>query len=132
VQASHRFPPRLESAREARRFVESLLDRWQVEPVSDAALLTSELVANCIIHARGDIDVRVREDGDRLRVEVADRDRDLPTPRPLDPAATRGRGLAIVDALADRWGTAPAPRGKVVWFELRERPRAARAHSPRS
>jgi hypothetical protein len=38
--------------------------------------------------------------------------------RPLDTRRTDGRGLHIVDALADRWGHRPGPNGTVVWVEL--------------
>jgi hypothetical protein len=37
----------------------------------------------------------------------------------VPPAATSGRGLSLVDALASEWGVHPSPPGKTVWFELR-------------
>jgi hypothetical protein len=56
--------------------------------------------------------------GHRLRVEVRDDDPSPPVRRPRDPLATTGRGLLLVNELASAWGSQPAGRGKVVWFEL--------------
>lgn len=64
--------------------------------------------------------------GPRLRVEVVDTLARRPTPRlprhgagPADDYGTSGRGLLLVDALADDWGVQPcAAGGKAVWFEL--------------
>ena len=53
-----------------------------------------------------------------VRIEVHDLSEDEPTMRPLNPTAINGRGLRIVAALADRWGTARSGDGKLVWFEL--------------
>ncbi|MGA5554892.1 ATP-binding protein [Streptomyces lavendulocolor] len=59
-------------------------------------------------------------DGGVLRVEVTDtRADDLPRRRSSAPDAESGRGLLLVEALADRWGAGagPAPQ-KTVWAEL--------------
>ena len=56
----------------------------------------------------------------QLRVYVHDEDpttRDL-APQPIDPTRERGRGLAIVEALATQWGVEPRHDGKTVWFAL--------------
>ena len=87
-----------------------------------AVLLTSELVTNAVLHGLTPVTVLVSDDGVRVRVEVAD-GRPGPLSLPSEgPAADRisGRGLGIVDHLADRWGCRPQqdPAGKVVWFEL--------------
>ncbi|TLS45930.1 ATP-binding protein [Streptomyces montanus] len=59
--------------------------------------------------------------GGTLRIEVTDTrgDRPVPRPQPPSPEAESGRGLVLVEALADRWGvtSGPAPR-KTVWAEL--------------
>ncbi len=54
----------------------------------------------------------------RLRVEVTDSSDALPMQRDYAPSAPTGRGLMIVDALADRWGVDTDESGKTVWFEL--------------
>lgn len=84
-----------------------------------AVLLTSEVVTNALVHARSAprLGVTVGEDG--LRVEVADDDPGTPRPvSDVDAGALGGRGLRLVDELADDWGVAPAGPGKVVWFSL--------------
>jgi anti-sigma regulatory factor (Ser/Thr protein kinase) len=55
----------------------------------------------------------------RLRVEVTDHSNRLPDIRPIDPDSENGRGLFIVETLADRWGHETMDTGgKTVWFEL--------------
>jgi anti-sigma regulatory factor (Ser/Thr protein kinase) len=67
----------------------------------------------------GEIVVRARITAGRLRVEVVDGSSTLPAapvPAPLD--AEGGRGLVLVEALADRWGVERRAEGKCLWFEL--------------
>ena len=85
-----------------------------------ALLLTSELVTNAILHARTPVQLGVLVDGDRALVCVADR---LPESPALSPRAHShdrpgGRGLALVEDLADTWGTTTYTGGKTVWFVL--------------
>jgi hypothetical protein len=86
----------------------------------DALLLTSEVVTNSVLHADGPIWLGLAHTGPVLRVEVADHTTGAVT-MPESPSDAGGRGLRMLDALADRWGTDPTPGGKVVWFELRVR-----------
>ena len=58
------------------------------------------------------------EDGRTVQVEVTDGSATLPTPRPHAPLSATGRGLRIVEQLAERWGVRPAASGKTVWFQL--------------
>jgi anti-sigma regulatory factor (Ser/Thr protein kinase) len=81
-------------------------------------LLTSELVTNAYRHAHSETRVSVRCDHDHVRVEVRDSGGGGVLLRPLDANRTDGRGLHIVDALADRWGHHSDGEGTVVWFEL--------------
>ena len=81
-------------------------------------LLTNELVANAVLHARSAIDVILRLTNTTLRVEVRDRNRAAPVTRLYGPEATTGRGLLVLDRLARRWGVDGHPDGKAVWFEL--------------
>ena len=88
------------------------------------ATVVSEIVTNAILHARTSFIVSVSPDPTAIRVEVTDGSSSFPARRNYDPTQPTGRGLAIVDAMADRWGVATEPSGKTVWFEL-ERPSIA-------
>ncbi len=116
------LPPDPASARAARRFLAGVLASWRMpEPLEGdaAALLLSELANNAILHARSPFTVIVRYDGDWLRVEVGDASgAELRSLGGYLPSAESGRGLAIVDVLATRWGIERTPSGKRVWFEL--------------
>jgi anti-sigma regulatory factor (Ser/Thr protein kinase) len=105
----------------ARRCVVRWLGR-EVEPdeLDTAKLLVSELVTNAVVHGHGEITLRATLDEDRLLVEVIDQGRGFErTVRQRDFAGVGGRGLAIVDAEASRWGIHEGTTH--VWFEL-ERP----------
>ncbi|MFG2429436.1 ATP-binding protein [Streptomyces sp. NPDC048590] len=91
------------------------------EEVAVAELLLSELVTNALIHTRNGAVVTVTTAPGRVRVEVRDF---VPgqEPAPYVPNAddgTHGRGLLLVQNLADSWGVTAQALGKVVWFELR-------------
>jgi DNA-binding NarL/FixJ family response regulator len=111
------------SAGAARRFVAGSLQPWRLGPLVDTVtLLTSELVTNALVHAGSDVDVVVRLTSMLARVEVTDRSELAPTPRPASLDDDSGRGLALVQALARRWGTSRQPGGgKTVWFEVPRR-----------
>ncbi|WP_244178913.1 ATP-binding protein [Streptomyces rubellomurinus] len=122
-----RLPSRPASAKVARRLVLSALASWGLHQHLEAGeLLTSELVANAVRHAGGrTIGLYVGRKPGWVRIEVRDSSRSLPCmilaePRPVNE---RGRGLKVVDDLADRWGADLLPRGKGVWFELKVRDR---------
>lgn len=83
-----------------------------------AVLLTSETVTNSFRHGRGGAHLAVTADEDGLLVEVGDDDPQMPHRRAVDSDALSGRGMAIVDLLASRWGTYTTPVGKVVWFRV--------------
>ncbi|MFG2793186.1 ATP-binding protein [Streptomyces sp. NPDC048419] len=98
------------------------------ERLDDAATATGELFANAVRHASrgpGDtVTVAIECTEHTLRVLVADRSPVPPRPRPADEVAESGRGLAIVSALTDGWGTAPpepGTPGKRVWFAIGRR-----------
>jgi anti-sigma regulatory factor (Ser/Thr protein kinase) len=118
------FPSVAPSAASARRFVAAALRRWGCPDdfIELVLLLTSELVTNAYRHAGTETRVSVRLDDDCARVEVHDVGRGEPELRPLDTDRTDGRGLQIVDALADRWGYHSTAAGTDVWFELVPRP----------
>jgi anti-sigma regulatory factor (Ser/Thr protein kinase) len=120
------LPPDLASVVAARRLVQSAGKAWGVEPapVGDAALAVSELAANAVLHAGTPMRVTVRRLGQGMRIEVEDGNGHLPVvsaARPEDLLENRsmtGRGLALVAAMADRWGADPAAAGKITWAEV--------------
>lgn len=102
----------------SRRFVQATLLAWKLDSLVDTAtLLTSELVTNVVLHARMPFRLSITLDDD-VTVEVADGSTAEPVRAEGDPTAERGRGLQVVDALADRWGTRLEEAGKTVWFSL--------------
>ncbi|MFC8867261.1 ATP-binding protein [Streptomyces sp. NPDC057148] len=129
-----RFSSTPRGARLARHLALHRLDAWGVpygSPVSDtAALLVAELAANAVTHGRvpgRDIEVRLLLDAYTLRIDVSDsRGERQPgkSESTVAPEAEHGRGLLLVDALADRWGVFDrAPVGKTVRAELDLPPR---------
>lgn len=114
------FDQNLASARAARRFMDETLRTWAVEELLDAVnLLVSELVTNAVVHARSEPEVAVVLTSDALRVEVADRGEGSAELKAAADFDTSGRGIALVDMMAARWGVDPrADGGKAVWFEL--------------
>jgi anti-sigma regulatory factor (Ser/Thr protein kinase) len=91
----------------------SQLAEWQIdgEVAHTAEVLLSELMSNAVRHARTpsgrQIGVRVAQYYGRLRVEVADASSARPKPKEAATDEEAGRGLAIVGALATRWGCCP-------------------------
>lgn|GEM_PF-1001886 len=92
-----------------------------------AELLTSELATNSVRHTKGPASVRLQWLCPVLRVSVWDMSPDLPRqgdPVLPSPQADGGRGLPILEVLADRWGGCAmgegpyGPGGKTIWFEL--------------
>lgn len=83
--------------------------------VVDAILLSvSELVTNAHVHAHSDAQLVLTWDSHCLHVSVHDSDPVPPTQQSEDLTTTGGRGLAIVDALADGWTTHPQASGKTI------------------
>ncbi len=111
------------SAGMARRFVEEVLtDAGLGHLAYTATVLVSELVANAVLHAHTDLVLVVRIGADRVRVEVHDGSAGAPAPKNYSTLSGTGRGLVLVEGLADRWGVEPTDHGKYVWFELRRHP----------
>ena len=95
------------------------------EPLAETLiLLVSELVTNAVVHTGRPAVLRLQLSGRRdgaigkVRLEVADGSACPPTPRCADGDETGGRGLALVDVLADRWGWTHEGVGKRIWCEL--------------
>ena len=113
--------PTARSVPTARRVVGELLTAWGApHDRQDAELLATELVANVVDHAGGEsvLTLEVSLSGSWLRIAVADGSAVRPVVRELDHQAPRGRGMLIVEAIADRWGAEDHHGGKRVWLEL--------------
>ena len=120
----------------ARRVLRHVLHEWQMESIEDpAALLVSELVTNAV-EARGGrirrdhgqlpmIGLAIRLTAASLVLEVWDASPLRPVPHKADTASDHGRGLLLIDALADSWGHRAADGGKIVWCELATPPATA-------
>jgi anti-sigma regulatory factor (Ser/Thr protein kinase) len=129
------LPADLTSARQARSAVREALAAWGMDRLSgDAELMASELVANAAEHGDGKpISLALRrhaEPGEQpgITCEVTDTSPAMPTTRRQPgPDSERGRGLAIVNALARSSGVRASQAGKTSWFTLALTDRAHRA-----
>ncbi|MCN9240216.1 ATP-binding protein [Streptomyces sp. RY43-2] len=123
ADAEVRLPSRPESAATARRLAQVvILRQWGLSPkmTEDAVLLVSELVGNAVRHTGARVfGLRMRRRRGWIRIEVRDPSRGLPCLMPVQETDLGGRGLFLVDKLADRWGVDLWPRGKTTWFEMR-------------
>lgn len=106
----------------ARRLLRDALDGHPAANTDDAVLMISELVTNAVRHAHSLLRIEILVAEQTLRVEVVDDDPALPVAPDPHHSATSGRGLRIVDDLADRWGVTPGSSGKTVWFEVHLEP----------
>jgi hypothetical protein len=121
-EAASSFPPALESTRAARHFVVDALGAADDALVADAMIVTAELAANAVLHARSDFTVTVSRSASGVRISVRD---GMPLPTAGEEAPLKvepGHGLSLVAQIADRWAVEPLPRGKVVWAELTKDP----------
>ncbi|MFB7589029.1 SpoIIE family protein phosphatase [Streptomyces sp. NPDC056169] len=114
---------------DARAAVTQALRDWGLpELADDAELLTGELLVNVLLHTEGGAVLTLEvlpEPVRRVRLSVQDRSSAWPRRRTPGEAATSGRGLLLLDALASRWGVEPRGEGKAVWCEIEPAPVAA-------
>ncbi|MGW8882610.1 SpoIIE family protein phosphatase, partial [Streptomyces mirabilis] len=115
-------PERIAAARQQMR---ELLHDWaDPEQVDAAVLMISEMATNVLVHTDGDALMLAQATGEhgerRLRVEVSDGSDELPHKRRPGEMASSGRGLVLMEMLADAWGVDPQGAGKSIWFELYE------------
>jgi hypothetical protein len=105
----------------SRHVVVELMRAWGVpQDRDDAALLVTELVANVVDHVQGvaSLTLELAVSDGWLRIAVVDGSAIRPVVRELESDHPRGRGLLLVQAIADRWGAEDHRGGKRVWFEL--------------
>ncbi|POX55509.1 hypothetical protein C3489_10135 [Streptomyces sp. Ru71] len=109
-------------ARLARLLAEAQLRRWGL-PAEPANVIVAELAANAATHGRvpgRNFRLTLYVIGGTLCIEVTDtRGERLPEVQRPAVSAESGRGLLLVEALADRWGVREErfPR-KTVWAEI--------------
>jgi serine phosphatase RsbU (regulator of sigma subunit)/PAS domain-containing protein len=115
--AAWALPEDPQAAGAARRHVRDQLAAWRLEELTmTTELVVSELVANVVRHARGPYRLRLLR-SQSLVCEVFDGSLTTPRPRRASWSDEGGRGLQLIAALCDRWGTRNVTSGKVIWTE---------------
>ncbi|TXS15681.1 SpoIIE family protein phosphatase [Streptomyces sp. wa22] len=107
---------------EARSIVRQALTDWGLAGLADdAELVTGELLVNVLLHTEGGAVLTLEvlpEPVRRIRLSVQDRSSVWPRRRTPGETSTSGRGLLLLDAVAERWGIEPRGEGKAVWCEI--------------
>ena len=83
-----------------------------------AILVVSELVTNAVVHARGPIVLHLWDESDQVRVGVSDGSTTVASNEPIDPGASSGRGMHLVERFSTHWGTEVDATGKLTWAEI--------------
>ncbi|MET7693029.1 SpoIIE family protein phosphatase [Streptomyces sp. NPDC005483] len=109
----------------ARQQLRELLHDWtSADQVDSAVLLLSEMLTNVLVHTDADAlllaEVRGETGERRMRIQVTDTSDELPHKRRPGELASSGRGVMLIELLADAWGVDPQGEGKSIWFELYE------------
>lgn len=122
--ASLTLPPERQSVAIGRHWVVRIAAAAGVTGMANQVveLLTSELLSNAVLHGAGGRPVHVwfwAGEDEVVRVSVSDSVPARPIVLHPDVVAPSGRGMAIVEAMSNRWGVdALADGGKTVWFEI--------------
>ncbi|HEV7173574.1 MEDS domain-containing protein [Pedococcus sp.] len=129
------FLPAPQSVPAVRRFVTGVLQTWDEEHqlareghgdaegiISDTLLACSEMATNAVLHARSPFLLSLNRSDNGVLVAVEDAAGGSARRQASPPTALGGRGLAIVQSVADRWGCEPLAHGKVVWAEVAPHP----------
>lgn len=121
-QARATLPAVAVSSIAARRFTRQALEQWELSGAAacdDVLLVVDELVTNAVVHASGPITLALTSDDGAVRIEVTDSSSTPPSARLPSETSCSGRGLAIIDVIARRWGThLLATGGKAVWADI--------------
>ena len=116
------LPAQASSAATARSAVRSLLlgapHRVDQQSLDRVLLLTSEVVTNAILHARTTMRLTAGVEGEQVVVRVYDGLSVVPRRRSYRQDAGTGRGMHLIEALADAWGVDETGAGKCVWFAI--------------
>ncbi|MEU5236179.1 SpoIIE family protein phosphatase [Streptomyces lydicus] len=118
----HIAPADPEGLSAARHMIRAAVRAWgAAERSEEIELVADELITNALLHTDGEAVVNIRMPHSverRLRLEVEDQSSSLPRRREPGEAGVSGRGLLLVDRLADVWGVEPRGGGKCVWCEF--------------
>jgi serine phosphatase RsbU (regulator of sigma subunit)/PAS domain-containing protein len=115
--ATWSLPEDPQAARIARQHVRDQLTAWHLDELAmTTEMLASELVANVVRHAKGPVRLRLLHSR-TLVCEVFDGSLTTPRMRRASWTDEGGRGLQLIAALSDRWGTRYMTTGKCIWTE---------------
>ena len=126
-------PPMPESVKAARDWARTQLTLWQVGDGDQYTLVTgiSELITNAVLHAGTESHLTMDIDSGQVSVTVADSgNRGEPLLTGGESMAVRGRGLSLVKAISDAFGSHRTSAGTTVWFEVVLTPEAQPAGGP--
>ena len=102
-----------------RALVREALHAWGDDELFDVAgIVAAELATNATVHARSPFRVTLTRSAAGIRIAVHDASVSPPEHLEHDRARRGGRGVAIVAALAQAWGTDLEGTGKVVWADV--------------
>ena len=113
------FVPTPTVLRAVRRFVADVLRGWGADQlVGYSQIIACELATNAMMHARSPFRLSITRKPAAIEIAVLDASTLRPETRPIDPNRPGGRGLVLVDRIAQRWGYRDEVDGKTVWAEL--------------
>jgi anti-anti-sigma regulatory factor len=112
--------PVVGAARRSRELVTEACGRWELaDLLGSACIVVTEMVNNVVAHAHTPMAVLLARHADAMSVAVRDQSATIPTfTGPVAPTSYGGRGLLLIDSVADRWGSLKLDSGKVVWAVL--------------
>ena len=113
--ASWTLPAMTESVLLARQQVTDFLSTESSIDLEHALAVTSELVANSVVHAATELQVVLERWQYMVKVVVADSNNQIPVMRSLDVSMDCGRGMHIVEEYSDLWGYELTENGKRIW-----------------
>ncbi|GAA3904608.1 ATP-binding protein [Actinoplanes auranticolor] len=113
--------PVVGAARRSRELVTEACGRWDLpELAGPACIVVTEMVNNVVAHAHTPMTVLLALRGESMSVAVRDQSPHVPrfTGSPVPVTSYGGRGLLLIDSVAQRWGSLVLEDGKVVWAVL--------------
>lgn len=121
MRTTKRFGRDVAEIPRSRHYVAEVLERAGAKVTDALLLVASELITNAVRHGTGEVELRVIVEPDCVRLEVLD-DGHVTVSAPAEspaPSALGGRGLLLVQGVADRWGSEYETDGRtLVWAEV--------------